>query len=72
MRDRLVHHYFDINLDVLWTTVTEDAYRRCSPSFRPRWRTDLLLEQSPHAGATAPCSSRLRPVELRAGGRRHG
>jgi len=24
MRDRLVHHYFDINLDVLWTTVTVD------------------------------------------------
>lgn len=24
MRDRLVHHYFDINLDVLWKTVTED------------------------------------------------
>ncbi|MQA15913.1 MAG: DUF86 domain-containing protein [Pseudonocardiaceae bacterium] len=24
MRDRLVHHYFDINLDVLWSTVTED------------------------------------------------
>lgn len=24
MRDRLVHHYFDINLDVLWQTVTED------------------------------------------------
>ncbi|MGH3813520.1 MAG: HepT-like ribonuclease domain-containing protein, partial [Pseudonocardiaceae bacterium] len=24
MRDRLVHHYFDINLDVLWTTVTDD------------------------------------------------
>lgn len=22
MRDRLVHHYFDINLDVLWRTVT--------------------------------------------------
>lgn len=22
MRDRLVHHYFDINLDVLWSTVT--------------------------------------------------
>jgi len=20
MRDRLVHHYFDINLDVLWST----------------------------------------------------
>ncbi|MGH3772279.1 MAG: HepT-like ribonuclease domain-containing protein [Pseudonocardiaceae bacterium] len=27
MRDRLVHHYFDINLDVLWSTVTEDLPR---------------------------------------------
>lgn len=24
MRDRLVHHYFDVNLDVLWATVTVD------------------------------------------------
>jgi uncharacterized protein with HEPN domain len=24
IRDRLAHHYFDINLDVLWPTVTED------------------------------------------------
>jgi uncharacterized protein with HEPN domain len=24
MRDRLVHHYFDINLDILWSTVTVD------------------------------------------------
>jgi uncharacterized protein with HEPN domain len=24
MRDRLVHHYFDIDLDVLWVTVTHD------------------------------------------------
>ncbi len=24
MRDRLVHHYFDIDLDVLWETVAED------------------------------------------------
>lgn len=24
MRDRLVHHYFDIDLDVLWATVKED------------------------------------------------
>lgn len=23
-RDRLVHHYFDVDLDVLWATVTED------------------------------------------------
>lgn len=24
MRDRLVHHYFDIDLDVLWQTLTKD------------------------------------------------
>lgn len=24
MRDRLVHHYFDIDLDVLWATINED------------------------------------------------
>lgn len=24
MRDRLVHHYFDIDLEVLWVTVTAD------------------------------------------------
>ena len=24
MRDRLIHHYFDINLDALWATVTHD------------------------------------------------
>lgn len=24
MRDRLVHHYFDIDLDVLWSTVVSD------------------------------------------------
>lgn len=24
MRDRLVHHYFDIDVDILWTTITEE------------------------------------------------
>lgn len=24
MRDRLIHHYFDVNLDVLWRTVAEE------------------------------------------------
>lgn len=24
MRDRLIHHYFDIDLDILWSTVTCD------------------------------------------------
>lgn len=24
MRDRLIHHYFDIDLDILWVTVTDD------------------------------------------------
>ena len=26
-RDRLTHHYFDIDLDILWTTITEDFPR---------------------------------------------
>ncbi|MGH9119701.1 MAG: HepT-like ribonuclease domain-containing protein [Acidimicrobiales bacterium] len=25
MRDRLIHHYFDIDLDILWATVTGRA-----------------------------------------------
>jgi uncharacterized protein with HEPN domain len=29
-RDRLVHHYFDIDRDVLWATVTEDLPRLLS------------------------------------------
>lgn len=27
MRDRLVHHYFDIDLDVLWATINDDLPR---------------------------------------------
>jgi uncharacterized protein with HEPN domain len=27
MRDRLIHGYFDVNLDVVWQTVTEDLPR---------------------------------------------
>lgn len=27
MRDRLIHHYFDIDLDILWATVTKDLPR---------------------------------------------
>jgi uncharacterized protein with HEPN domain len=30
MRDRLIHHYFDINLDILWTTLTTDLPRLLS------------------------------------------
>ena len=30
MRDRLIHHYFDIDLDILWVTVTEDLPRLIS------------------------------------------
>ncbi len=41
MRDRLVHHYFDIDLDVLWSTVLEDlpalleALGRSEPETQP-------------------------------------
>ena len=24
MRNRLIHAYFDVNLDILWSTVTQD------------------------------------------------
>jgi uncharacterized protein with HEPN domain len=24
MRNRLIHAYFDVNLDIVWTTITED------------------------------------------------
>lgn len=27
MRDRLIHHYFDINLDILWQTLSDDLPR---------------------------------------------
>jgi uncharacterized protein with HEPN domain len=41
MRDRLVHHYFDINLDVLWGTVTEDL-----PRLLAVMPNDLVLDGS--------------------------
>lgn len=27
MRDRLIHHYFDVDRDVLWATITDDLPR---------------------------------------------
>ena len=30
MRDKLIHHYFGVSLDITWTTVTEDI-----PAVRP-------------------------------------
>ncbi len=36
MRDRLIHHYFDIDLDILWATITDDL--------------PALLEVLPHEG----------------------
>jgi uncharacterized protein with HEPN domain len=41
MRDRLTHHYFDVDLDVLWATITED--------FPPLLNT--LPDQPPRADA---------------------
>lgn len=29
MRNRLIHAYFDINLDILWATVEQASPRRC-------------------------------------------
>lgn len=39
MRDRLVHHYFDVDLDVLWATVTQDlpaVLEALGPDLGPR------------------------------------
>lgn len=41
MRDRLIHHYFDVDLDVLWATITED--------FPPL--LDALPDEPPRPGA---------------------
>jgi uncharacterized protein with HEPN domain len=41
MRDRLVHHYFDVDLDVLWATVTHDLpalLEALGPDLGPRRR----------------------------------
>jgi uncharacterized protein with HEPN domain len=35
MRDRLVHHYFDVNLDILWTTVTVELPKLLATVPRP-------------------------------------
>jgi uncharacterized protein with HEPN domain len=41
MRDRLTHHYFDVDLDVLWATITRD--------FPPL--LDALPDEPPPPGA---------------------
>jgi uncharacterized protein with HEPN domain len=41
MRDRLTHHYFDVDLDVLWATITDD--------FPPL--LDALPDEPPRPGA---------------------
>jgi uncharacterized protein with HEPN domain len=30
MRNRLIHAYFDVDLDIVWTTVAEDSPPACS------------------------------------------
>jgi uncharacterized protein with HEPN domain len=41
MRDRLIHHYFDINLDVLWQTVKNDLPRLLQALPKIEDRADL-------------------------------
>jgi hypothetical protein len=47
---RLVHHYFEINLDVLWSTVTDDL---------PRLLT-ILSDDLVRDGFAPPASDRRR------------
>ena len=39
MRDRLIHHYFDIDLDILWATINDDLPRLLQelPRGAPDW-----------------------------------
>lgn len=46
MRDRLIHHYFDINLDALWATVTQDL-----PSLLDALNKQAVSEPEPEAEA---------------------
>lgn len=52
MRDRLVHHYFDINLDVLWSTVTEDLPRLLAvlPDHLVELGSESAVRGGPHEG----------------------
>jgi uncharacterized protein with HEPN domain len=46
MRDRLIHHYFDINLDALWATITQDL-----PSLLDALHMQVPCEPETEAGA---------------------
>lgn len=46
MRDRLIHHYFDINLDALWATITQDL-----PSLLDTLHMQAISEPEAEAGA---------------------
>jgi uncharacterized protein with HEPN domain len=46
MRDRLIHHYFDINLDALWATITQDL-----PSMLNALHPQAVIEPEAEAGA---------------------
>lgn len=54
MRDRRIHHYFDINLDVLWSTVTEDLPGCWPPSRATLSVIDSL--RSPEVEGVKPSS----------------
>ena len=66
MRDRLIHHYFDINLDVLWQKVTTDLPQLLAalPGIAPRQHlgggpagTEIADANSAHRYSGQGCTS---------------
>lgn len=60
MRDRLVHHHFDIDLDVLWATITTEPpvlLRSLPPAGRPPG-----LSLSTTAGGPSPGRANALPT----------
>ena len=48
MRDRLIHHYFGVNLDVIWEIVTNDL-----PDVTPQIEA-IIQELNDHADSNFP------------------
>ena len=63
MRERLVHHYFDINLDILWRTITEDL-----PQLLAALPSEDEADLRQTRWTSAPCAGRRRPSSCASAG----
>jgi uncharacterized protein with HEPN domain len=68
MRDRLIHHYFDIDLDVLWATLTDDLPALLDalpegPDASEAHRQSEAVAASEHAGDDQAFIDAIRPED---------